>query len=200
MSGEENGGFTRALRAAWPPRSLTLALAVDPAVIVLGGGVARGRAAAPGVAAVHGRHRAPRGDRRRRMTALLIAGGAVVGAAGVAPADVLVVDGAIVAVGPSLSAPDGAVVVPADGLFVAPGFIDLQLNGAHGIDLTEEPERLWEVAALLPRYGVTGFLPTIVTSPPEVVDRAMAALAVAPGGVRRRRAPRPAPRRPDAEP
>jgi N-acetylglucosamine-6-phosphate deacetylase len=116
------------------------------------------------------------------MTALFVAGGLVVGAAGVEPADVLVEDGAIVAVGPSLPAPDGAVVVPADGLFVAPGFVDLQINGAHGIDLTVEPERLWEVAALLPRYGVTGFLPTIVTSPPEVVERAMAALAARPAG------------------
>ena len=116
------------------------------------------------------------------MTALCIAGGTVVGADGVASADVLVVDGAIAAVGPSLSAPDGAVLVSADGLLVAPGSIDLQLNGAHGIDLTEEPERLWEVAALLPRYGVTGFLPTIVTSPPEVVDRAMVALAARPAG------------------
>ena len=86
------------------------------------------------------------------------------------------------AVGPSLSTPEGAAVVSADGLLVAAGFIDLQLNGAHGIDLTEEPERLWEVAAALPRYGVTGFLPTIVTSPPDVPGRALAVLARRPDG------------------
>ena len=90
------------------------------------------------------------------MTALAIVGGSVVGAGGVAPADVLIDGGAIVAVGPSLPVAEGTVVVAADGLLVAPGFIDLQINGAHGIDLTEEPERLWEVAAHLPRYGVTG--------------------------------------------
>ena len=31
-----------------------------------------------------------------------------------------------------------------------PGYVDLQLNGAFGIDLAAEPERLWELAALLP--------------------------------------------------
>lgn len=59
---------------------------------------------------------------------------------------------------------------------VAPGFLDLQCNGAGGIDLTTEPERLWEVAALLPRYGVTAWLPTICSSPPDRPERAMAAL------------------------
>ena len=68
----------------------------------------------------------------------------------------------------------------ADGLLVAPGFVDLQVNGAAGIDLTSEPERLWEVAAALPRFGVTSFLPTIVTSPAEVVERALRALAAGP--------------------
>jgi N-acetylglucosamine-6-phosphate deacetylase len=70
----------------------------------------------------------------------------------------------------------------ATGLVVAPGFIDLQCNGAGGVDLTAEPERLWEVAAILPRWGVTAWLPTIVTSPDEVRRRAFAALADLPPG------------------
>jgi N-acetylglucosamine-6-phosphate deacetylase len=72
--------------------------------------------------------------------------------------------------------------VDATGLLVAPGFIDLQVNGAHGIDLAAEPERLWEVAAFLAGYGVTAFLPTIITSPPATRDRALAALRRRPDG------------------
>jgi N-acetylglucosamine-6-phosphate deacetylase len=74
-------------------------------------------------------------------------------------------------------------VLDADGGIVVPGFVDLQCNGAGGIDLTAEPERLWEVAALLPRFGVTAWLPTIVTSPPDRVDRALAALGARPAGL-----------------
>ena len=65
---------------------------------------------------------------------------------------------------------------------MAPGFIDLQINGALGIDLADEPERLWEVGPALSRYGVTGFLPTIITSPAGTPERAMAALAERPAG------------------
>jgi N-acetylglucosamine-6-phosphate deacetylase len=76
--------------------------------------------------------------------------------------------------------PPDAIRVDAGGLTVAPGYVDLQVNGAAGVDLTSQPERLWEVASALPRYGVTSFLPTIVTSPPEVVDQALSALAAGP--------------------
>ena len=65
----------------------------------------------------------------------------------------------------------------ASGLVVAPGFVDLQCNGAVGVDLTSEPERLDEVAAALPRWGVTAWLPTIVTATPGTRRRALAALA-----------------------
>jgi len=75
---------------------------------------------------------------------------------------------------------DDAVVVEAGGLLAVPGFVDLQCNGALGIDLASEPERLWELAEALPRWGVTAWLPTIVTSPPEVVARALATLAAGP--------------------
>ncbi len=71
-------------------------------------------------------------------------------------------------------------VIEAEGLLAVPGFIDLQCNGAIGIDLATEPERLWELAAALPRWGVTAWLPTIVTTPPEVAQRAKATLTAGP--------------------
>ncbi len=61
-----------------------------------------------------------------------------------------------------------------------PGLVDLQVNGVAGHDLTSAPERLWDVAAALPAYGVTAFLPTVVTSDPSVPARAMAVLAAGP--------------------
>lgn len=57
------------------------------------------------------------------------------------------------------------------------GYIDLQVNGAGGFDLTTEPESLWEVGAVLPRFGVAAFLPTLVSPSFEIVDRARAAWA-----------------------
>lgn len=60
------------------------------------------------------------------------------------------------------------------------GLVDLQVNGAVGIDLTAEPHRLWEVAAALPAYGVVAFAPTIITSDPAARDQALATLAAGP--------------------
>jgi N-acetylglucosamine-6-phosphate deacetylase len=90
---------------------------------------------------------------------------------------VAVVGGRIVDPG---TAPAGAPTLDAAGLLVAPGFVDLQCNGAAGIDLSTEPERLWEMAAVLPRWGVTAWLPTIVTGPPDLRHRALAAWRAGP--------------------
>jgi N-acetylglucosamine-6-phosphate deacetylase len=70
--------------------------------------------------------------------------------------------------------------IDAVGLFVVPGFLDLQCNGAVGVDITTAPERLWKVAAALPRWGVTAWLPTVVTAPASVRARALAALRSGP--------------------
>jgi N-acetylglucosamine-6-phosphate deacetylase len=99
------------------------------------------------------------------------------------------VDGAWVEA--TVAARDGVLVAPdevgadaneigADGFRVVPGYVDLQCNGGLGIDLASEPERLWELAAELPRFGVTAWLPTIVSTPDGIVDRAIAALAGGP--------------------
>jgi N-acetylglucosamine-6-phosphate deacetylase len=90
--------------------------------------------------------------------------------------DVAVDGGRIVAVGDGV---DGDEVLDATGCTVAPGFVDLQCNGAGGIDLTTEPERVGEVAALLPRWGVTAWLPTVVTAAAEVRARAVEVIAAA---------------------
>jgi len=55
--------------------------------------------------------------------------------------------------------------IDASGLILAPGYIDLQCNGGFGHDFTTDPTTIWPVAAQLPRFGVTSFLPTIITSP-----------------------------------
>ena len=90
---------------------------------------------------------------------------------------VVVRDGLIVDVGLTSGAvcSPGASRIEAEGLTLAPGFTDLQLNGAFGHDFTANPASIWEVARRLPMYGVTSLLPTIITSPDETVVRAQEA-------------------------
>ena len=67
-------------------------------------------------------------------------------------------------------------IIDAQGAYLAPGLIDLQLNGAFGSDFTQSPETIWSVAADLPKFGVTSFLPTIITAPLETTVQAQKAL------------------------
>ncbi|MCA9875794.1 MAG: hypothetical protein KC441_19115, partial [Anaerolineales bacterium] len=91
-----------------------------------------------------------------------------------ADAAVLVADGRITRIAPTadLPVPPEAQVIEGNGRVLVPGFIDLQLNGAFGHDFTADPARIWEVAAALPRWGVTAFLPTIITSPLAQIEKA----------------------------
>jgi N-acetylglucosamine-6-phosphate deacetylase len=120
------------------------------------------------------------------MTPLLIQAGTPVDASdasGSEPAaeDVLLADGRIAARGRDAAAAGaGARRLRAEGLLVAPGFIDLQVNGAAGHDLTADPESVWSIGTALAQYGVTAFLPTIVTSPAEVADAACRVVAAGP--------------------
>jgi N-acetylglucosamine-6-phosphate deacetylase len=92
---------------------------------------------------------------------------------------IVIDDRRIVAVGTAcqIPVPAGAHVIDAAGQIVAPGFVDLQLNGALGDDFTEDPDTIWRVAAALPRWGVTAFLPTIITSPLAQVGKAQEVLS-----------------------
>jgi N-acetylglucosamine-6-phosphate deacetylase len=82
----------------------------------------------------------------------------------------------VMAVGatPQVTRPPQAQSIDASGLTLTPGFIDLQVNGGFGLDFTATPSTIWQVAARLPRYGVTTFLPTIISSPAETVAAAQA--------------------------
>jgi N-acetylglucosamine-6-phosphate deacetylase len=51
-----------------------------------------------------------------------------------------------------------------EGYVVAPGYIDLHINGAFGHDFTSNPRQITAVARNLPRFGITSFLPTLVSS------------------------------------
>ena len=55
--------------------------------------------------------------------------------------------------------------IDVSGRIVAPGLIDVQINGGWGHDFTGDPTTIGDVAAHLPSTGVTAFVPTIVTSP-----------------------------------
>ncbi len=53
----------------------------------------------------------------------------------------------------------------AAGAFLAPGFIDLHIHGVHNHLVDNGPEEVAAIAAILPQYGVTGFLPTVCLLP-----------------------------------
>jgi N-acetylglucosamine-6-phosphate deacetylase len=87
---------------------------------------------------------------------------------------VLIQNGRITKLCPTadLAIPTNAQLIDAAGHLLVPGYIDLQLNGAFGHDFTADPQTIWPVSAKLPRYGVTAYLPTIITSPLENIKRA----------------------------
>ena len=63
------------------------------------------------------------------------------------------------------------------GVLSSPGFVDWQINGGGGVMFNAEPtvEGIAAIAAAHRRAGVTGFLPTVVTDAPRVLDAALAA-------------------------
>ena len=63
-----------------------------------------------------------------------------------------------------------------DGI-VAPGFCDLQVNGAGGHEVTDGAAALDAIDAIQLGHGVTSYLPTIVSMDDATVERAVAELA-----------------------
>lgn len=120
---------------------------------------------------------------------LLVRGGTVIDETGERRADVAVSDGVIAAVGPSLDAPSGTLVLDAEGCLVSPGLVDLHVHlrqpGAEEAETVESGSR---AAA---RGGFTAVVAMPNTDPPvdcaavaaEILSLATAALCrVAPAG------------------
>lgn len=72
-------------------------------------------------------------------------------------------------------------IIDAQGMLVVPGFIDVQINGAFGVDFTTDAESdkpdeelvkgIEEVSKGLLKYGCTSYLPTVVSSNKDVYHR-----------------------------
>lgn len=61
--------------------------------------------------------------------------------------------------------------------YLLPGFVDLQVNGCFGIDVATEPGRLPELSEKLLATGITSYLPTLISSPEDLYEKALPALA-----------------------
>ncbi len=95
---------------------------------------------------------------------------------------VVIADGRIAALVPDGERPTGATVRRVEGL-LAPGFIDVQVNGGGGVLFNHErtPEGIAAIGRAHRPYGTTGFLPTFITDTREhmreAIDAARAALS-----------------------
>ncbi len=105
----------------------------------------------------------------------------IVGAGRVAAAEQDFVPGHIVIDGDRISAVGAGIPSHADWVFpegtLVPGFLDLQVNGASGVDLLDcDEEAVVRLSGYLASTGTTGFLPTLVSAPAEQIQSALHAL------------------------
>jgi N-acetylglucosamine-6-phosphate deacetylase len=87
----------------------------------------------------------------------------------------------IVAVLPERDLPPGIARVDLGGRLLAPGYIDVQVNGGAGRMFNDAPtvDTLAAMGRDHARFGTTGFLPTVITDRIEVVEAGMAAVKAA---------------------
>ncbi|MFC3301112.1 N-acetylglucosamine-6-phosphate deacetylase [Parvularcula lutaonensis] len=73
--------------------------------------------------------------------------------------------------------PAGVVQRDIAGLTVAPGFIDLQVNGGGGVLFNDDPslEAIKAIGAAHRNFGTTSFLPTLISDTVEKIDLALIA-------------------------
>ena len=95
-----------------------------------------------------------------------------------AEAAVIIRGGRIVRIGPQNDVPKdlSRTRIP-KATFLAPGFIDLQVNGGGGILLNDQPtaDGMRAIARAHRRFGTTGCLPTLITDTRERLQSAIAA-------------------------
>jgi N-acetylglucosamine-6-phosphate deacetylase len=91
----------------------------------------------------------------------------------------LVVDGIVAGIADAV--PADARIIDLDGGFLAPGFVDLQVNGGGGVMLNDDPsvETIRRICAAHARFGTTALLATLITDAPEMTVAALGAGAAA---------------------
>jgi N-acetylglucosamine-6-phosphate deacetylase len=97
------------------------------------------------------------------------------------PALVTLSDGLIREVRAGEAPSRGMIALPSDAI-LAPGFIDIQINGGGGALLNDEPSEagVRRIVEAHRRMGTTGCLPTLITDRTDVIERLA---AVAPAGL-----------------
>lgn len=60
---------------------------------------------------------------------------------------------------------------------ITPGFIDVHVHGALGVDALDGDGSIAAIARALPQWGVTAFCPTTVACSPKALDRVLAEVA-----------------------
>lgn len=79
---------------------------------------------------------------------------------------ILIEDGLITTIGQKASGTECNEILDAGGRVVAPGFIDVHIQGAGGADVLDAtPEALKAISQTCARFGTTGFLATTVHKP-----------------------------------
>lgn len=93
-------------------------------------------------------------------------------------ATVLIEDDRIVAVGGDAGAAGVSAQIDLEGGFLLPGFVDTQVNGGGGLLFNDAPtvETIATIGAAHRRYGVTGFLPTLISDDLATVAQAIEAV------------------------
>ncbi|NGN42799.1 N-acetylglucosamine-6-phosphate deacetylase [Mesorhizobium sp. CGMCC 1.15528] len=93
----------------------------------------------------------------------------------------IVRDGSVERIVPRGSLPAGIRLIELEGGMLAPGFIDLQVNGGGGVMLNDGPsvEAIRTICAAHVPFGTTALLPTLITDTPEITEAAIAAGAQA---------------------
>jgi N-acetylglucosamine-6-phosphate deacetylase len=96
----------------------------------------------------------------------------------VASANLLIADDRIVSVGDEATASSSAQVLDLRGLTLFPGFIDVHIHGAVGVDtLAADVEDLQRVGVFLAQNGVTAWLPTLVPAEENQYQQALRAIS-----------------------
>jgi N-acetylglucosamine-6-phosphate deacetylase len=86
-------------------------------------------------------------------------------------ATIVIEDDRIAAVEPGARGRDASAALHVDltGHLIVPGFVDVHVHGAAGVDVLDGPGAVRAVAERLPRWGVTSFCPTTIACSPAAL-------------------------------